>query len=82
MKHTVEQIRAAAHNATYYVTPGGLYLHMLAVMIDSFVTCEHESGNEFVFYFKNMVEAGENPEFYHLVRTKIEGTESTEWFEP
>ena len=82
MKYTVDQIANATHGACFYVTPGGLWLRVQFTEDAFFCALDEESGEEYNFYFEEMVEQGEDPEFHHLTRTKVVGTESTEWFEP
>ena len=82
MKHTTEQIRVAAQKSNYYVTPGGMCVRIEMVLFNKFFGINERTNEDFEFYFEQMVEADEQPVFYHLVRTPIEGTESAEWFEP
>ena len=82
MKYTAKQIAEAAEGACFYVTPGGLWLRMQYTEFDFFEALDEDSGEEYQFYFDEMVEQGEDPEFHHLVRTKVAGTESDNWSEP
>ncbi len=73
MKYTVDQIANAAKGACFYVTPEGLWLRMQYCDMDdgSFMALNEDSGEEYKFSFEEMVEAGEDPEFHHLVKTVI-----------
>lgn len=84
MKYTVDQIADAAEGACFYVTPDGQWLRVLYCEMDEgyFQALDEDSGEEYNFYFQEMVNEGEDPEFHHLVRTKIAVAESQHWIEP
>ncbi len=82
MKYTLEQLREAAAKACFYVTPGGKWLRMQWTDTDRFCAADEDKGEDYVITFDEMVEDGEDPEFYHLTRTKIERSETAEWYEP
>lgn len=84
MKYTVDQIADAAEGACFYVTPEGLWLRVQYCEMDEgyFSALDEDSGEEYNFYFQEMVDEGEDPEFHHLERTKIAQTASEVWSEP
>jgi hypothetical protein len=73
MTYTVDQIADAVEGACFYVTPQGLWLRVLYVELDEgyFQALDEDSGEEYNFYFEEMVADGEDPEFHHLERTEI-----------
>ena len=85
MKYTAKQIHDAAELAAFYVTPGGLWLRMMYTNDDNFCALDEDSGEEYDFYFDEMVEEEEDPVFHELVRMTIvnEPSEPSEvWSEP
>jgi hypothetical protein len=84
MKYTAKQIFEAAEGACFYVTPGGMWLRMQWTDFDegAFCALDEDSGEDYHFFFQEMAEQDEDPEFHHLTRTKLVRVESTEWFEP
>ncbi len=73
MKYTVDQIADAAKGACFYVTPNGLWLRMQWTDTDdgTFTAMDEDRGEDYKFNFEEMIEAGEDPVFHHLVKTVI-----------
>lgn len=86
MKYTVDQIADAAQGACFYLTPGGHWLRVLYCEMDEgyFQAMDEDTGEEYNFYFEEMVAEGEDPEFHHLERTVIKAVvaDSQHWVEP
>ena len=77
MNYTVDQIADAAEGACFYVTPKGQWLRVQYCDMDEgyFQVLDEDSGEEYNFYFQEMVDKGEDPHFEHLTRTKIKSTD-------
>jgi hypothetical protein len=73
MKYTVNQIANAAEGACFYVTPQGEWLRMQYCDMDegAFCALDEDTGEDYTFYFDDLVEAEEDAHFEHLTRTVI-----------
>lgn len=71
-KYTAKQIQDAANAACFYVPPGGTWLRMQFVEADEgrFCALDEYSGEEYYFYFKNMLD--EDVDFRMLQRVVIQ----------
>lgn len=73
MKYTAQQIADAAERSCFYVTPDGLWLRILYCDMDDgyFQGLDEDSGEEYAFYFNEMEQEGEDPEFHELTRVVL-----------
>lgn len=72
MLYTLEQIVAAAKNATFYVSPTGDWLRIQYTDLAEryFLALDENTGEEYRIYFDELTKE-HDPEFHHLVRTQL-----------
>ena len=68
---TAGQIKDMANAAAFYVQPNGDWLRMMYTEDESFCASDEGTGEEYNFYFDEMVDEEEVPEFHELVRMAI-----------